>query len=109
MKHDAELFLPLAKEFGLTFFAFGELLSLPAPDEVKGSLNITSTIGLDPAPVTPTSLDRDGVSTPYQFLSGTIKATYNTHRGLQGNDNIFVGPGMPTGNTGESYQLARHC
>lgn len=104
-KHDADLFLPLAENFGLTFSAFGELLSTPEPEKVKGSLNLSSSRGLEPAPVTPTSLEIDGVSTPYQFLSGTIKATYNAHRDLHGSDNIFVGPGMPTGNTGESLAI----
>jgi hypothetical protein len=33
-------------------------------------------------------------------LSGTIKATFNAHRGLDGADNIFVSPGILTGNTG---------
>lgn len=99
MKHDADLFLPLAQELGLTFSAFGELLLSPDHDQVKGTLNLKSFIGLEPAPVTPT---RGDISAPYQLLSGTIKATYNAHRDLpEGDHNIFVGPGAPMGNGGE--------
>ncbi|KAE9388747.1 carboxypeptidase S [Gymnopus androsaceus JB14] len=99
MKQDADLLLPLAQEFGLTFSAFGELLSTPEPDQVAGSLKLTSFIGLEPAPVTPT---RGDISAPYQLVSGTIKATYNAHRDLQG-DNILVGPGIPRGNGDTRY------
>ncbi|KAF8273163.1 carboxypeptidase S [Lactarius quietus] len=52
------------------------------------ALTLTDAWGtaLEPAPVTPT----DG-SAPWQLLSGTIKATYNAHRDLEGADNIIVG------------------
>ncbi|KAJ3931943.1 MAG: carboxypeptidase S [Lentinula lateritia] len=94
-KHDIDLFLPLATKFGLQFSVFGEILYVPDA-EMKGNLKFTTSIGLEPAPVTPID------SAPYQLLSGTIKATYNAHRALQGN-NIAVGPGMPTGNTDTKY------
>ena len=51
---------------------------------------------LEPAPVTPTGED----SAPWQLFSGTIKATYDAHRGLDGADNIFVAPGIMAGNSG---------
>ncbi len=38
---------------------------------------------------------------PYRLLSGTIKATYNSHRGLEGAGNIIIAPGMMSGNTGK--------
>ncbi|KAI0277859.1 hypothetical protein BGY98DRAFT_934111 [Russula aff. rugulosa BPL654] len=41
---------------------------------------------LEPAPITPFGED----SAPWQLLSGTIKATFNAHRGLDGADNIFI-------------------
>ncbi|GAW01633.1 carboxypeptidase s [Lentinula edodes] len=101
-KHDIDLFLPLAIEFGLEFSVFGEILYVPDA-EMKGNLKFTTSVGLEPAPITPIN------SAQYQLLSGTIKATYNAHRALQGN-NIVVGPGMPTGNTDTKYywSLSEH-
>ncbi|KAK7062787.1 hypothetical protein VNI00_000277 [Paramarasmius palmivorus] len=81
--HDRDLLKPLADKFNLTYVAFGEQQTLVAPHY------------LEPAPITPT---KGPHSAPYQVLSGTIKATYNAHRSLSG-DNIAVGPGMPSGNT----------
>jgi Gly-Xaa carboxypeptidase len=54
---------------------------------------------LEPAPQTPTKGDKAGA---FRILSGTIKATYNAHRGL-GFDKagIEVAPWMNTGNTGK--------
>lgn len=95
---DIELLSSLARNFNLTFTAFGENISGgDAPSE--GSLTIYEPFhdGLEPAPLTPTGED----AAPYQLLSGTIKATYNSHRGLEGPDNIVVAPGMMTGNTGQ--------
>ncbi|KAF5371886.1 hypothetical protein D9757_010578 [Collybiopsis confluens] len=105
-KHAADLLLPLAKEYDLSFSAFGHVLSTPAFSEVKGNLTLSSDLGLEPAPVSPT---RGKHSAPYQLLSGTIKATYNAHRDLRG-DNVVVGPGMPTGNTDTKYfwELSEH-
>lgn len=55
--------------------------------------------GLEPAPITPVD------EHPYELLSGTIKATYNKHRGraLRGEDEIVIAPGIMSGNTGEQY------
>lgn len=95
---DIELLSSLARNFNLTFTAFGENISGgDAPSE--GSLTIYEPFhdGLEPAPLTPTGED----AAPYRLLSGTIKATYNSHRGLEGPDNIVVAPGMMTGNTGQ--------
>ncbi|KAF9037397.1 carboxypeptidase S [Hymenopellis radicata] len=93
-QHDTDLLLPLAQKYNLTYNAFGEDLTetnVPA----KGRLTLTAPRFLDPAPVTPTVGDE---ATGYKLLSGTIKSTYNAHRSLAG-DNIYVAPGMPTGNT----------
>ncbi|KAJ3715986.1 carboxypeptidase S [Lentinula raphanica] len=49
---------------------------------------------------------------PWEFLSGTIKATYEAHRELKGEENqsVVVSPGMSTGNTDTKYywNLTRH-
>jgi Gly-Xaa carboxypeptidase len=50
---------------------------------------------LDPAPITPFGAD----AAPYQHLSGTIKATYNTHRSINDADSVIVAPSMMSGNT----------
>lgn len=98
--HDTALLKDLAAEYNLSYIAFDEFTSQEgAPSQ--GTLRLTDAFGLalEPAPVTPTGID----AAPYQLLSGTIKATYNAHRSLQGNNNIAVSPGMPTGNTGSFW------
>ncbi|KAI0251453.1 carboxypeptidase S [Lactifluus subvellereus] len=95
-QRDTDVLKDLAKEFNLTFTAFGSAIS-PQDRPSAGSLTLTvAWEALEPAPVTPT--DRD--SAPWQLLSGTIKATYNAQRGLEGADNIVVSPGIMNGNTG---------
>jgi len=106
-ERDTNVLKALAKEFNLTYTAFGSAIS--AEDgTAAGILTLTDAWGtaLEPAPVTPTS----GDSVPWQLLSGTIKATFNAHRGLEGEDNIFVSPGIMTGNTDTRYywKLTRH-
>ncbi|KAH9066871.1 hypothetical protein EDB87DRAFT_1721053 [Lactarius vividus] len=95
-QRDTNILKHLAKEFNLSFTAFGLDIT---PDGVPtaGKLTLTDAweSGLEPAPVTPTDED----SAPWRLLSGTIKATYNSHRGLEGADNIFVSPGVMSGNT----------
>lgn len=96
-ERDASLLKHLAKEFNLTYTAFGSAITegdVPS----AGTLTLTDAWGtaLEPAPITPTGED----TAPWQLLSGTIKATYNAHRDLEGRDNIFVSPGIMTGNTG---------
>ncbi|KAF9453562.1 carboxypeptidase S [Macrolepiota fuliginosa MF-IS2] len=87
--HDTELLKPLAHDFNLTYTSFGETIS-GGNGPSKGSLTLRDAFhdGLEPAPVTPTGSD----AAPYQLLSGTIKATYNSHRSLEGADNIIVAP-----------------
>ena len=95
-ERDTDVLKHLAKEFNLTYTAFGSEISNEGP--AAGTLTLTHAFGtvLEPAPVTPTSED----SAPWQLLSGTIKATFNAHRGLDGADNIIVSPGTMPGNTG---------
>jgi len=89
----------LATSFNLSFSAYGKEITSPK-EAYFGSLVLSSAFAapLEPAPLTPISGE---LSTPYKVLSGTIKATYNAHHGVDGNDNIIVAPGMPTGNTGK--------
>ncbi|KAI9453418.1 carboxypeptidase S [Lactarius psammicola] len=95
-QRDTDVLKHLAEEFNLTFTAFG-LDITPKGTPTAGKLTLTDAweSGLEPAPVTPTDED----SAPWRLLSGTIKATYNAHRGLEGADNIFVSPGVLGGNT----------
>ncbi|KAF9262223.1 carboxypeptidase S [Marasmius fiardii PR-910] len=94
--HNIKVLKKFAKLFNLTFTAFGQHITDPdTPSKGKLTLSDAFHDGLEPAPITSTSGDN---TAPYQLLSGTIKATYNAHRNLEG-DNIAIGPGLPTGNT----------
>jgi len=95
-QRDTHILKHLAKEFNLTYTAFGSAISTDV-GSTAGTLTLTDAWGtaLEPAPVTPTGED----SAPWQLLSGTIKATFNGHRNLDGVDNIFVSPGIMSGNT----------
>ncbi|KAJ7323043.1 hypothetical protein DFH08DRAFT_969671 [Mycena albidolilacea] len=103
--HDTALLADLAARFNLSYTAFGEAQT-PADAPAFGTLTLIDAYGraLDPAPVTP--LAGKG-SEPYQLLSGTIKATFAAHRGLDlagaGKDAIAVAPSMSTGNTDTKY------
>ncbi|PFH51903.1 hypothetical protein AMATHDRAFT_74599 [Amanita thiersii Skay4041] len=106
-QRDIKLLKKLASHFNLSYTAFGDHLTDQCSPS-HGSLTLSDAFmtGLEPAPVTPTGED----AAPYQFLSGTIKAAYNSHRYLQGANNIFVAPGMMTGNTDTRYywDLSKH-
>ncbi|THH12982.1 hypothetical protein EW146_g7187 [Bondarzewia mesenterica] len=106
-QRDTDLLKSLAEQFNLSYTAFGSAISAEdAP--AYGTLTLTDAWGtaLEPAPITPT--DPDAV--PYRILSGTIKATYDSHRGLKGGENIVVSPGIMSGNTDTRYywNLTRH-
>ncbi|OBZ74012.1 Carboxypeptidase S [Grifola frondosa] len=95
-EHDTNLLKSLASDFNLSYTAFGTSVSTQdAP--AYGTLTLSDAWGaaLEPAPITPIGAD----AVPYQLLSGTIKAAYNAHRSLLG-DNIVVAPGIMSGNTG---------
>ena len=99
-QHDIDVLKRLARDFNLTYTAFGSEISTE-DGPTAGTLTLTEAWGtqrppLVPAPLTPFGED----SAPWLLLSGTIKATFNAHRGLDGADNIFVSPGITTGNTG---------
>ncbi|KAI0272775.1 carboxypeptidase S [Gloeopeniophorella convolvens] len=99
-QRDTDILKSLAKDFNLNFTAFGKSLS-PKDSDFAGTLTLAEAWGtaLEPAPVTPTAED----SAPWQLLSGTIKATYNSHRGLDGAENVIVSPGIMSGNTDTRY------
>ncbi|KAL0071168.1 hypothetical protein AAF712_001728 [Marasmius tenuissimus] len=92
--HDRDLLSEVARKYNLTYVAFGEQISEPDVPS-KGRLTLTAPRVLEPAPVTPTQGDN---ASPYHLLSGTIKATYDSHRSLE-SSNLVVAPGMMTGNT----------
>lgn len=97
MDFDTKRLAALAEEFNLTYTAFDKQVSSEgAPSSGSLTLSAAFTTPLEPAPVTPTTLD----SAPWRVLSGTIKTTFNAQRGIKGADNIIVAPGMGTGNTG---------
>ncbi|EGN96601.1 hypothetical protein SERLA73DRAFT_184690 [Serpula lacrymans var. lacrymans S7.3] len=97
---DTDLLQYLAGDFNLSYSAFGVSLS-EANAPAYGSLNLSDAwgTGLKPAPISPT----DGDAAPYNLLSGSIKAAYNSHRNIGGNDNIVVSPGIMSGNTDTRY------
>ncbi|KAF7356747.1 Gly-X carboxypeptidase [Mycena venus] len=103
MAHDAALLAPLAAQFNLSYTAFGKAMSL-SDGPALGTLTLKDAYGtfLEPAPVSPI---KGKGSEAYQLLSGTIKATYAAHRGLDldAKDGIAVAPGMSTGNTDTRY------
>jgi len=94
--HDTALLTHPAKTFNLTYSAFGAQISEEGAP-ASGTLTLSNAFqhGLEPAPVTPTGAD----AAPYQLLSGTIKATYNTHRSINDADSVIVAPGIMSGNT----------
>jgi Gly-Xaa carboxypeptidase len=86
----------LAEKFNFSLTAFGIPITDPSlPTWASVDLSDAWGITLEPSPLTP-YVGSD--STAYQILSGTIKATYNAHRGIDG-DHIKVQPGYMTGNT----------
>jgi Gly-Xaa carboxypeptidase len=93
---DIELLKSLANNFNLSYTAFGSRISNEdAPSYGTLILSTAFGDGLEPAPVTPSGED----AAPFQLLSGTIKATYNSHRNISGSDAIIVSPGIMSGNT----------
>ncbi|CAL1714699.1 unnamed protein product [Somion occarium] len=96
-EHDTNLLKDLASEFNLSYTAFGEdITGQDKPAYGKLRLSDAWGAGLTPAPITPTDKD----AAPYQLLAGTIRATYNAHRG---GDDVVVSPGIMSGNTDTRY------
>ena len=81
----------------MTFNAFGETLH----NGSSGTLTLSDAFGhaLEPAPVTPTD------EAPYKLLSGTIRATYDSRRHADTNEDIKIAPGIMPGNTGKRLLL----
>ncbi len=77
----------IAKKYDLTVHAFTNETETPRSITLSASSHT-----LEPAPVTPTSVD--GV-TPYAVLSGTTRALYGT--------DLLMAPGLMTGNTDTRY------
>ncbi|KAG0709281.1 hypothetical protein DFH29DRAFT_1027230 [Suillus ampliporus] len=106
-RRDTELLTSLAGQFNLSYTAFGARIT-DADVPAFGTLTLSEayTHGLEPAPVSSTGHD----ALPYQLLSGTIKAAYNSHRGLSGDDSLIVSPGIMSGNTDTRYywKLTEH-
>jgi len=94
----------LASDFNLSYTAFGAHIS-GADASSYGTLTLSDAFsdGLEPAPVTPSGAD----AAPFQLLSGTIKATYNSHRNISDSDAIIVSPGIMSGNTGGLLRTTR--
>ena len=104
LQRDTHVLKHLAEEFNLTYTAFG--LPISTQDgPAAGTLTLSEAwnTGLEPAPVTPSDED----SAPWRLFSGTIKATFNAHRDLDGPNNIFVSPGIMSGNTGRCTRPVR--
>ncbi|KAG6810887.1 hypothetical protein H0H92_009917 [Tricholoma furcatifolium] len=105
--HDTKLLQNLAEKFNLTYNAFGETLS-PEGAPAAGTLTLSDAYGtaLEPAPVTPSSLE----SHPWKLLSGTIKAIFDSRNDVMGGKEVIVSPGMPSGNTDTRYywDLSKH-
>ncbi|KAI0793902.1 carboxypeptidase S [Fomes fomentarius] len=100
-EHDTELLKSLAHKFNLSYTAFDtQVTAHDAP--AYGTLTISDAWGaaLEPAPISPIDAPE------YALLSGTIKATYNAHRSLKGDDTIIVSPGIMSGNTDTRYYWA---
>ncbi|KAI0534912.1 peptidase family M20/M25/M40 [Xylaria digitata] len=83
----------VAAKYNLTVQAFND------EPEIPSSIKLTTVESLEPAPVTPTTVD--GV-TPFGVLSGTTRALYGK--------SILMGPALMTGNTDTRYywDLTKH-
>ncbi|KAF9786336.1 carboxypeptidase S [Thelephora terrestris] len=96
---DTQLVKPIAAKFNLSLTSFGDVITDPSVP-YYGSIVLSDPWGnqLEPAPISPYK-----GSAAFNILSGTIKSVYNTHRGLNGDDNIEVYPSYMTGNTDTRY------
>lgn len=97
--HISSLAAKVAQKYDLTLHAFN---GTESPSSI--TLSHRDTV-LEPAPVTPTSLHPDSKSkrsTPFAILSGTTRALYG--------EDLFVSPGIMTGNTDTRYywNLSEH-
>ncbi|KAF9059428.1 hypothetical protein BDP27DRAFT_1431388 [Rhodocollybia butyracea] len=110
ISHATNTLKPLADSFNLVLTSFGETISEDASGSSAGTLVLSDAFNssLAPAPITPTYGVNAG---PYRLLAGTIRATYNAHRGLDSesesgdsvSSNIIVAPGTTIANTDTRY------
>ncbi|KAI0150143.1 peptidase family M20/M25/M40 [Xylariaceae sp. FL1272] len=90
----ASLAEQIAAKHNLTVQAFNDEPEAPRTIKLNSGIHV-----LEPAPVTPTSVDG---TTPYSVLSGTTRALYGP--------DMLVAPGIMTGNTDTRFywNLTRH-
>jgi len=101
MQHDVDLLRDVAERFDLNFTAFGTRI-LTHDASATGMLTLDgANFPLEPAPSTPAGPE----AIPWRILSGTIKATYNAHRGIKGTNNVIVSPSLVSYNTGKSRSV----
>ncbi len=86
-----EKLIDTAHELKLSFDAFGSIISIE-PD-AAGQLTLSNPFNysLEPSPVSPTD------APPYHLLAGTIRKTWETGRGKDSGEPIFVAPGIMAG------------
>ncbi|KAH6916052.1 Gly-X carboxypeptidase [Coprinopsis sp. MPI-PUGE-AT-0042] len=108
---DIDLFKGLAKDFNLTFDAFGQEI-IGGKGLGKLTLGDYARSFLPPAPITPTTGEE---AEAYRVLSGSIKAAfaiYSKNAGVKEDrgEDIIVAPGMMTGNTDTRFywDLSKH-
>ncbi|KAK7020387.1 carboxypeptidase S [Favolaschia claudopus] len=100
LSRDSSLVMDLAEKYNLSVTAYGEPLT-PADTPTYGSVLIHAPIHLEPAPISPIDAN------PFQILAGSIRTARQTG---STKDDVYVAPGMMTGNTDTKYYwpLSKH-
>lgn len=97
--HDTQVPQSTISHFNLSYTAFDTQITTELDEPTYGSLILSRPVGRgrEPAPVSPTD------DAPFRVLSGSVKAAYAMHRGLDAEaGGLVVSPGMKSGNTGAS-------
>lgn len=103
--HDTQALQSSISHFNLSYVAFDKRITTELDEPTYGSLILSRPEGhgREPAPVSPTA------DAPFRVLSGSVKAAYAMHRGLDaGANGLVVSPGMKSGNTGASVTPLTH-
>lgn len=103
--HDTQALQSSISHFNLSYVAFDKRITTELDEPTYGSLILSRPEGRgrEPAPVSPTD------DAPFRVLSGSVKAAYAMHRGLDaGANGLVVSPGMKSGNTGASATPLTH-
>ncbi|PCH36644.1 carboxypeptidase S [Wolfiporia cocos MD-104 SS10] len=95
----ASVLKPIAARYNLSLTAFGVDIDSEEPSYGKLTLSDPWKTALEPAPITPAGPH----DAPFQLLSGTIKATYDSHRASPGRENVNVIPSLGSGNTDTQF------